>query len=85
MRSESLHKLPSIKLKTGITGHGLSCLNFGRRRKGHIERPHFALVNASLIDLFKHLAIVAIVDVNSDKDWARSIECLFQHRGNLIW
>jgi hypothetical protein len=47
-------------------------------------QKQFPLVNASLIDLLKHLAIVAIVDVNSNKNWIRSIECLFQHRGNSI-
>jgi len=48
-------------------------------------RIHFTSVNTSRINVLKHLAIVAIVDVNSDKNWTRSIECLFQHRGNLIW
>ena len=43
------------------------------------------LVNASRIDLFEQLSIVAIVDVNSDKNRTRSIECLFQDRRNLIW
>ena len=45
----------------------------------------FASVNASLIDLLKHPAIVANVDVNSNQNWTRNIECLFQHGGNFIW
>jgi hypothetical protein len=41
-------------------------------------------VNASLIDLLKQPAIVAIADVKSNKNWDWSIECVLQRRGNLI-
>ena len=81
-RSTYASTFSSRKLITSSAPSGVPHRNL------RLYRPlqqHSALVNASLIDLLKHLAIVAIVDVNSDKNWTQSIECLFQHRGNLIW